>query len=58
MPARDTVPFPRAVLDVLGAAADRPVFEHGTRTVTGAELLDLVARIATGLRARGLVVLC
>ncbi|GHH41133.1 class I adenylate-forming enzyme family protein [Lentzea cavernae] len=54
MPARETEPFPRAVLDVLGAAADRPVFEHGTRVVTGAELLDLVARIATGLRAKGI----
>ncbi|MET9630251.1 long-chain fatty acid--CoA ligase [Lentzea sp. NPDC006480] len=52
MPARE--PFPRAVLDVLGAAADRPVFEHGTRVVTGGELLDLVARIAGGLRAKGL----
>ncbi|MDX8055068.1 long-chain fatty acid--CoA ligase [Lentzea sp. BCCO 10_0798] len=54
MPARDTGPFPRAVLDVLAAAADRPVFEHGTRVVTGAELLGMVARIANGLRARGL----
>ncbi|MFD5827034.1 class I adenylate-forming enzyme family protein [Lentzea sp. NPDC060358] len=54
MPARETGPFPRAVLDVLGAAADRPVFEHGTRVVTGAELLGLVARIATGLRSRGI----
>ncbi|MGW6928727.1 class I adenylate-forming enzyme family protein [Lentzea sp. NPDC054927] len=54
MPARDAEPFPRAVLDVLGAAADRPVFEHGTRVVTGTEMLDLIARIATGLRANGL----
>ncbi|HEX8870683.1 MAG TPA: fatty acid--CoA ligase family protein [Lentzea sp.] len=52
MPARE--PFPRAVLDALAAAVDRPVFEHGTRVVTGSELLDLVARIASGLRARGL----
>ncbi|MCR3753912.1 class I adenylate-forming enzyme family protein [Lentzea californiensis] len=54
MPARDTGPFPRAVLDVLGAAAERPVFEHGTRVVTGAELLDMVVRIANGLRGKGL----
>ncbi|MFE9746763.1 class I adenylate-forming enzyme family protein [Saccharothrix saharensis] len=54
MPARDAEPFPRAVLDVLATAADRPVFEHGSRAVTGAELLDLVARIATGLRRAGL----
>ncbi|MCX2950425.1 class I adenylate-forming enzyme family protein [Lentzea sp. NEAU-D7] len=54
MPARDTGPFPQAVLDVLATAADRPVFEHGTRVVSGAELLDLVARIANGLRRKGL----
>jgi fatty-acyl-CoA synthase len=47
-------PFPRAVLDALTAAADRPVFEHGPRAVTGGELLDLVSRVATGLRAEGL----
>jgi fatty-acyl-CoA synthase len=51
--ARDE-PFPRAVLDVLGAAAERPVFEHRTRVVTGKEMLDLIARIATGLRASGI----
>ncbi|MET9225888.1 fatty acid--CoA ligase family protein [Lentzea sp. NPDC003310] len=50
MPARE--PFPRAVLDVL-AAADRPVFEHGDRVVTGAGMLDLVARAAAGMRAGG-----
>ncbi|GGU13309.1 class I adenylate-forming enzyme family protein [Lentzea flava] len=54
MPARDAEPFPRAVLEVLGAAADRPVFEHGTRVVTGSELLDLIARIGNGLRAKGI----
>ncbi|MGP4109741.1 class I adenylate-forming enzyme family protein [Streptomyces sp. 4N509B] len=55
MPRREEAePFPRAVLDALGAAADRPVFEHGTRTLTGGDLLDLVARIATGLREEGL----
>ncbi|GAB3001493.1 class I adenylate-forming enzyme family protein [Saccharothrix stipae] len=54
MSARDAEPFPRAVLDVLDAAADRPVFEHGSRVVTGAELLDLVARITAGLRREGL----
>jgi acyl-coenzyme A synthetase/AMP-(fatty) acid ligase len=54
LPAREAEPFPRAVLDVLGAAADRPVFEHGTRVVSGSELLDLIARIANGLRAKGL----
>jgi fatty-acyl-CoA synthase len=47
-------PFPRAVLDALGAAANRPVFEHGARVLTGGELLGLVGRIAAGLRAAGL----
>ncbi|RKT55380.1 class I adenylate-forming enzyme family protein [Saccharothrix australiensis] len=54
MRAREAGPFPRAVLDALDAAADRPVFEHGTRLVTGAAMLDLVARVAAGLRAEGL----
>ncbi|MCC8246925.1 class I adenylate-forming enzyme family protein [Saccharothrix luteola] len=54
MPAREAEPFPRAVLDVLETAGGRPVFEHGTRVVTGAEMLDLVSRIAAGLRGRGL----
>ncbi|MBB5803690.1 acyl-coenzyme A synthetase/AMP-(fatty) acid ligase [Saccharothrix ecbatanensis] len=54
MPAGEAEPFPRAVLDVLEAAGGRPVFEHGSRVVTGAEMLDLVARIAAGLRAEGL----
>ncbi|MEV0235311.1 fatty acid--CoA ligase family protein [Nonomuraea sp. NPDC050786] len=43
-------PYPRAVLDLLAAARDRPVFEHGARTVTGAQMLGLVRRIAAGLR--------
>ncbi|WP_326550827.1 class I adenylate-forming enzyme family protein [Micromonospora sp. NBC_01813] len=45
---------PQAILDLLAAAADRPVFEHGARLVTGAELLDAVGRISTGLRAAGI----
>ncbi|MEU8194054.1 fatty acid--CoA ligase family protein [Microbispora amethystogenes] len=44
-------PYPRAVLDLLAAAGDRPVFEHGDRAVTGAQMLGLVRRIAAGLRA-------
>ncbi|WP_367127341.1 class I adenylate-forming enzyme family protein [Saccharothrix sp. HUAS TT1] len=54
MRARDAEPFPRAVLDALDAAANRPVFEHGDRSVTGGELLDLISRIANGLRREGL----
>ncbi|WP_188190218.1 class I adenylate-forming enzyme family protein [Nonomuraea sp. SYSU D8015] len=48
MPAE---PYPRSVLDLLAAAGNRPVFEHGTRTVTGAQMLGLVRRFAAGLRA-------
>ncbi|ACU38206.1 class I adenylate-forming enzyme family protein [Actinosynnema mirum] len=47
-------PFPGAVLDVLGRAGDRVVLEHGERAVGAAELLDLVARVAAGLRRRGI----
>ncbi|MEU6479042.1 long-chain fatty acid--CoA ligase [Streptomyces sp. NPDC047017] len=45
--------FPGAVLDLLDAAGDRPVFEHGDRVVTGHQLLTLVRRVTNGLRARG-----
>ncbi|GAB2947900.1 class I adenylate-forming enzyme family protein [Nonomuraea fastidiosa] len=46
-------PYPRPVLDLLAAAGDRPVFEHGDRAVTGARLLGMVRRCAAGLRAAG-----
>ncbi|MEU3252398.1 class I adenylate-forming enzyme family protein [Streptomyces sp. NPDC006997] len=45
--------FPGAVLDLLDAAGDRPVFEHGDRALTGSQLLALIRRVANGLRARG-----
>ncbi|AQZ65124.1 Long-chain-fatty-acid--CoA ligase [[Actinomadura] parvosata subsp. kistnae] len=56
MPAEVTPgePYPGPVLDLLAAAGDRTVFEHGTRTVSGARMLGLVRRIAAGLRAAGL----
>ncbi|NJP98600.1 long-chain fatty acid--CoA ligase [Nonomuraea sp. FMUSA5-5] len=56
MPAevRPGEPYPGPVLDLLAAAGDRTVFEHGTRTVSGAGMLGLVRRIAAGLRAAGL----
>lgn len=55
MPTEPTTePYPKAVLDVLDAAGDRPVFEHGDRAVTGGELLGMVRRISAGLRAAGL----
>ncbi|GGT00104.1 class I adenylate-forming enzyme family protein [Streptomyces griseoviridis] len=48
-----TEPFPGAVLDLLGAAGDRVVFEHLGREVTGAALLADVRRVTHGLRRRG-----
>ncbi|MDG4830049.1 AMP-binding protein [Solwaraspora sp. WMMD1047] len=46
--------FPQVVLDLLAADRDRPVFEHGRRTVGGAELLDLIGRLTAGLRGAGI----
>jgi acyl-coenzyme A synthetase/AMP-(fatty) acid ligase len=46
-------PFPGALLDLLGAAGDRVVFEHLGRKVTGAALLADVRRVTHGLRRRG-----
>ncbi|MGV9388565.1 class I adenylate-forming enzyme family protein [Streptomyces olivaceus] len=45
--------FPGRLLDLLEAAADRPVFEHGDRAVTGRQLLGAVRRVTRGLRDRG-----
>ena len=53
MPTPADVPYPGPVLDLLAAAGDRTVFEHGSRRVSGAGMLSLVRRIATGLRAAG-----
>ena len=46
--------WPQAVLDLLAAAGDRTVFEHGDRHVSGAEMSELIRRIATGLRRDGI----
>ncbi|MFI1952966.1 class I adenylate-forming enzyme family protein [Streptomyces xinghaiensis] len=45
--------FPGAVLDLLGAAGERPVFEHAGRAVSGEELLGMVRRAAGCLRRHG-----
>lgn len=45
--------FPGAVLDLLDAAGDRTVFEHGDRVVSGARLLATVRRVTNGLRKHG-----
>lgn len=47
-------PFPGRVLDLLGAAGDRAVFEHGERVVSGGALLGMVRRVANGLRHDGI----
>ncbi|MCK2220421.1 fatty acid--CoA ligase family protein [Actinomadura sp. ATCC 31491] len=52
--ARPGEPYPGPVLDLLAAAGDRTVFEHGARAVSGARMLGLVRRVAAGLRAAGL----
>jgi fatty-acyl-CoA synthase len=49
-----TEPYPAAVLDLLGAAGNRTVFEHGSRTVSGTAMLGMVRRIAAGLRTERL----
>jgi fatty-acyl-CoA synthase len=46
--------WPTAVLDLLAAGGDRPVFEHGDRVVGAAEMSGLIRRIAAGLRAAGI----
>ncbi|GAA5168670.1 MULTISPECIES: class I adenylate-forming enzyme family protein [Amycolatopsis] len=46
--------FPRTLLDALAADSATPAFEHGDRTVSRGELLELVSRYAGGLLAAGL----
>jgi len=52
MPSSDV--WPQAVLDLLAAGGDRPVFEHGDRIVDAAGMSGLIRRIAAGLRAAGI----
>src|SRR4051812_50189293 len=57
-PSHPAPSYPARILGLLDGGAgldrDRPVFEHGPRVVTAAEMLDLVGRIASGLRAAGI----
>ena len=46
--------FPLPLLDARRESPRTPAFEHGDRVVTRAELLDLVAVMADGLREAGL----
>ncbi|MEU0450174.1 class I adenylate-forming enzyme family protein [Streptomyces tendae] len=49
-----TEQFPGAVLDLLGAAGDRTVFEHDGREVSGRQVLGMTRRVASGLRQHGI----
>lgn len=57
-PPRTRSGYPQVVLDLLAAGrkrpVDRPVFEHGDRTVGADEMLDLIGRLAAGLREAGI----
>jgi acyl-coenzyme A synthetase/AMP-(fatty) acid ligase len=46
--------FPQALLDALRDAPGAPVFEHGTRTVSRGELLEMIRRLARAMRGAGL----
>ena len=46
--------WPRAVLDLLAAAGERTVFEHGDRCVSGAQMSALIRRVAAGLHRDGI----
>src|ERR1044072_4958758 len=50
----DSHQFPGQILDALVDAGPRPVLEDGHRALSGAELHELVARAAAGLRAAGI----
>ncbi len=46
--------FPRALLEELRKAPGSPAFEHGERSVSRGELLELIGRLAATLRVAGL----
>ncbi|MBF8191628.1 AMP-binding protein [Nonomuraea sp. K274] len=46
--------FPHPLLDALRAAPAGTAFEHGDRTVSRGELLELIRRLANAMRAAGL----
>ncbi|MYR23669.1 hypothetical protein GTW63_36180, partial [Streptomyces sp. SID6137] len=46
--------FPQAFVDAFRGASDLPAFEHGARTVTRGEMLDLTAGFVRGMRTAGL----
>ena len=52
MPSEPLFPYP--LLEALREAPGSPVFEHGERIVSRGELLELIGRLAAGLRAAAL----
>lgn len=45
--------FPQSLLDVLATHPDQAAFEHGARTVTCGEVLDIVRRLVAGFDRAG-----
>jgi acyl-CoA synthetase (AMP-forming)/AMP-acid ligase II len=48
------VSFPQSLLDALQSTPDSPAFEHGPRTVSRGELLEIIRRLAGAMRGVGL----
>ena len=46
--------FPQSLLDTLWTSPDRPAFEHGRRTVSRRELVEIIRRLAAAMRSVGL----
>jgi fatty-acyl-CoA synthase len=46
--------FPQSLLNALRSTPDTPAFEHGPRTVSRGELLDIIRRLAGVMRGVGL----
>ena len=45
---RQAMTFPQSLLDTLRTSPDRPAFEHGPRTVSRGELVEIIRRLAAG----------
>jgi fatty-acyl-CoA synthase len=46
--------FPQPLLDALRRSPDRPAFEHGTRTVSRGELLEMIRKLSRAMLGMGL----
>jgi fatty-acyl-CoA synthase len=49
-----TTLFPHVLLEAFQAAPDRVAFEHGSRKITRGEVLELIFKLASAMRALGL----